>query len=342
MSSVLTDYARMPFAGYQVQFSPSYVAGSRLWSAGPFLRTLARLAAQPRARTGIVHIHLSHKGSFVREGGLAVAASRRGLPVVLTLHSGNLAEFQESHPRIVATVLRHADVIIVLGSALHQVLPPQSRGKAVIIPNAATVPAVEPAPAGSNGPTVLFAGEVSRFKGVDTLLAAWPRVHELVPDARLEIAGPTIDIVPQPLAGIEWLGPLPRPEVQRRLTTCRLAVLPSRYEGMPMFLLEAMGAARPVVATPVGEVPDLVADTGLVVEVGDAAALAAAISRLLTEPGTATRLGTAARERVVIRHSLPAVAAQLERVYDSVRPAPRRRARSMVVGTAKVAERVGR
>lgn len=82
---------------------------------------------------------------------------------------------------------------------------------------------------------------------------------------------------------------------------------------------EAMGAGWPVVATPVGEVPDLVADTGLLVEVGDVAGLAAALGRLLTEPDTATRLGELARERVSARHSVAVVAAQLAAVYDRVR-----------------------
>ena len=83
-----------------------------------------------------------------------------------------------------------------------------------------------------------------------------------------------------------------------------------------MFLLEAMAAGRPVVSTPVGDIADLVADTGLIVEPGDVAGLAAALIRLLTEPDTASRLGTLARERVVSRYSLGAVAAQLEEVYD--------------------------
>jgi len=316
MSSVLTDYGRMPFAGVQIQFCPSYSDDSRLWSIGPFLRTLTVMTTRPRRKLGTVHVHLSEKGSFVREGGVVLAASRRGLPVVVTLHGANLKEFQASHPRVVAAVLSRADVIIALGPAFRQLLPQNLRRKVVVVPKAATAPTGPAWAAGSNGPVALFAGAVGRRKGVDVLAQAWPLVREISPNARLEIAGPPDDVAPAPVAGIEWLGSRPRDEIQRRLTACRLAVLPSRHEAMPMFLLEAMAAGRPVVSTPVGDIADLVADTGLIVEPGDVAGLAAALIRLLTEPDTASRLGTLARERVVSRYSLGAVAAQLEEVYD--------------------------
>jgi glycosyltransferase involved in cell wall biosynthesis len=319
MSSVLTDYTRMPFARVKVRFCPSYSDESRSWSIGPFLRAVTTVSTRPRRKLGILHVHLSEKGSFIREGGVLLAARRRGLPVVVTLHGANLAEFQARFPRIVAAVLSRADVIIALGPAFRELLPPPLRAKVVVVPNAAALPGGPISPAGSNGPVALFAGEVSRRKGVDVLVQAWPRVREISPDARLEIAGPPGDFIPVRVDSVEWLGPLPREEIQRRLTACRLAVLPSRHEAMPMFLLEAMAAARPVVSTPVGDIVDLVDDTGLIVAAADSAGLADALGRLLTERETATRLGALARERVESGYGLAAVAAKLDEVYDLAR-----------------------
>jgi len=76
--------------------------------------------------------------------------------------------------------------------------------------------------------------------------------------------------------------------------------VPSRYEGLPTVALEAGLMARPVVATRVGGVPEIVVEqeTGLLVDPGDWRALAEAIEFLLTEPKTATEFGQAARRRI--------------------------------------------
>jgi glycosyltransferase involved in cell wall biosynthesis len=96
--------------------------------------------------------------------------------------------------------------------------------------------------------------------------------------------------------------------------------VPSRFEGLPLALLEAMLAGRAVVATGVGSMPDAVLDgtTGLVVPVNDAPALAAALRRLLADAGLRARLGTAARDLVCRRFTSAAMAAAYENVYAEI------------------------
>lgn len=93
--------------------------------------------------------------------------------------------------------------------------------------------------------------------------------------------------------------------------------LPSLDEGMPMILLEAAAAGLALVATPVGDVPELVRDgvTGLLVPCGEPAALAAALTRLRDEAGLAGRLGAAVREDVRRSHSRESMAARYAEVY---------------------------
>jgi len=76
-----------------------------------------------------------------------------------------------------------------------------------------------------------------------------------------------------------------------------VVVLASRREGLPNVLLEAMAHGRPVVATPVGGIPDLIQDdvNGLLVPVGDPVALASVLTRLAADPALGVRLGAAAR-----------------------------------------------
>ncbi|HEX6198806.1 MAG TPA: glycosyltransferase, partial [Thermoanaerobaculia bacterium] len=127
------------------------------------------------------------------------------------------------------------------------------------------------------------------------------------------------------LAGaVRLAGALPEDEVARRLARADLFVLPSvvapdgQMEGIPVALMEAMAAGRPVVASRLSGIPELVADgeTGLLVPPGDAGAVAAAVARLLEEPGLGARLGEAGRRRVAEEFRLAATVAELLALLD--------------------------
>ena len=108
-----------------------------------------------------------------------------------------------------------------------------------------------------------------------------------------------------------------RPDVADVLQAADVVTLPSRAEGLPLAVLEAMACARPVVATPVGGVPDAVVDevTGLLIPPDDRHRLAAAILRLLRDRDTAGRMGAAGRRRVEESFSLEGFASGVEAVY---------------------------
>jgi glycosyltransferase involved in cell wall biosynthesis len=108
-----------------------------------------------------------------------------------------------------------------------------------------------------------------------------------------------------------------RDDVPALLQAADAFALPSLDEGMPMILLETAAAGTPIVATPVGDVPTLIANdrTGLLVPPGDAKALGAALRRLRDEPGLAGRLCRSAREEVRREHSNDAMYTRYAEVY---------------------------
>ena len=111
-----------------------------------------------------------------------------------------------------------------------------------------------------------------------------------------------------------------RSDVSDLLAAADVFVLPSLFEGLPVSVLEAMAAERPVVATAIGGTDEAVTHevTGLLVPPRDAAALAAAIRRLLADPLLARRLAAAGRERVQREFSSAATARNVMRIYEEV------------------------
>ena len=110
-----------------------------------------------------------------------------------------------------------------------------------------------------------------------------------------------------------------RRDIPRILPLLDLFVLPSLYEGFGIAILEAMAAGKPVVATAVGGIPEFVVpgETGLLVEAGNAAALADAIRSLLRDPERARQMGIQGRARVLAAFQMSTVIRRHEQVYEA-------------------------
>jgi glycosyltransferase involved in cell wall biosynthesis len=111
-----------------------------------------------------------------------------------------------------------------------------------------------------------------------------------------------------------------RSDVPDLLAAADLVVLPSLFEGLPVSVLEAMAAERPVIATAIGGTDEAITSeaSGLLVPPRDPAALAAAIRRLQADPELGRSLASAARARVEREFSAEATAREVMRVYDEV------------------------
>jgi len=152
-------------------------------------------------------------------------------------------------------------------------------------------------------PVVLFVGVLERYKNVQGLARAWRLVAARLPAARLHVIGrgyehavveQLVQEFPEQIVWEQWV---PSAQVAAALDASTVLVLPSSSEGLGRIVVEAFARGRGVVATRVGGIPDVVEDgvSGILVEPDDAAALADALVRVLSDAGLARSLADGAR-----------------------------------------------
>jgi glycosyltransferase involved in cell wall biosynthesis len=287
-------------------------------------RTASRVR---RFRPDLVHTHLVHADVY---GTLAAARTRARL--VSTKHNDD--PFRSGRARYGERLLtRRADRVICITEALARFnrevvgLPPE---KLRVVRYGLDAP---PTPWGPpNGPELpaetLVLLSICRLvpqKGIDVAIEALARVHERHPDVHLLVLGEgplrselaslatRLDVgdavsFPGRVGDVAWW-----------LRRAAVLVHPARWEGFGLALLEAMLSERPVVASAVSSIPEIVAhgETGLLVPPGDESALASSVAGLLDEPARAKQLGAAGRERARTEFSVERMARRTAELYGS-------------------------
>ena len=323
-------------AGLFDRYPGTYVATHRPGSAwtkaamalGGWRRVAAALATLDAP---LVHVHTASRASFRRQSVVCLLARAAGRPYILHVHGGEFLKFyeQESGPlaqRYIRHTLARAALVIALSDEWRERLLSISPAAQIeVVPNGVPLPDLEaPRRLEDREPTLLFVGDLTRAKGVFDLIRAFARIAPRFPRVRLTLVGgepaPALrrvlaeSGVQERVACPGWLGPR---RLRAELAGAAFFALPSYAEGMPMALLEAMSWELPVIATPVGGVPQVIehGKNGLLVAPGDIDGTAAAIARLILEPALRQSLGTAARRTIATRFSLEATLDRLASVY---------------------------
>lgn len=241
------------------------------------LTNFSRAAKRAARDADLVHAHWLPSGAV---------ALRCGKPFVLQVW-GTDVELARRLPRVARPVLRRARLVIAASNALGEAARGLGAREVRVIPSGVELPpdtrdAADP-------PEVLYAGRLSPEKGILELLdAANGMKLTVVGD------GPLRDRVPQAR------GFVPHAELGPLYDRAAVVAVPSRREGFGVVCAEAMAHGRPVVASGVGGLLDLVVheETGLIVPPRDVEALRAALKRLLGNRSLRERMGANARERI--------------------------------------------
>ena len=229
---------------------------------------------------------------------------------------------------LVRRVLRRAKVIISISKYDTQPLGRLIKGIPVSIANPTGLEFFALAPSRPSEPRLLFAGVLVPRKNLEGLLNAFAQVRQAVPGARLIMVGPhpdpdyaqTVQDRVTSLAlgdSVDIVGFVDNDRLRHEIATARAVVLFSREETAPTIIAQAMAAGKPVVATRVGGVPEMVNDgeSGFVVESEDETALAERMLTLLNDQDLCLRMGARGHELALCRFNPEAVARQTVEAY---------------------------
>jgi len=330
-------------------FFPHFPAAThrKMSAAGNLRHATEWMRAVRRSVDAFTHLAAVEAPDLIvanRTVGWAIAApvSRRlGIPWVARAGS------RPVHPLaplgLLGLQLSFAPPVALLANcdAVRRDLEPWFHAPAFDLPNAVDVRRFDPARAPADRPAPLVVGIAARpapEKGLGFLLEAVAEINRRVPEAVFLWAGAfgwQAHFEEQARrAGLgqalRFLGHVD--DVAGFYAACDVVVLTSRrrsIEGSPNALLEAMAMERPVVATAVGGVPEIVRSgvEGILVGDRDVAGFVDAIETLLRQPLLRRRLGTAGRRRILERHAVPRVVGQLADILRSLVPSVERVAR---------------
>lgn len=294
-----------------------------------FYRRALSAIEQHQFEFDLIHAHWAYRSGFVA-GKLAQEFAK---PFVLTAQGSDIHSWLFEHRKRakILAALQTADAIIALNKNLRDKILAEgvAEDKLHVIPQGVDCELYKPSsintnnlrPATAESPFVfLCIANHHRVKGVDILLHALAQTDKKI-NLLLIGAGPeteALQSLAQKLglgARVTFAGAQPPESIPNWINAADAVVIPSRNEGGPAVLLQAMACGKPVVATSVGMVPAVITDErlGLIVPAEDAQALAAALERVRMMRWNASHI----RERV-LPFSWQNLSARIEDVYRAV------------------------
>lgn len=270
-----------------------------------------------RARgADVVHLNVAPAPSLplLRAMLLCAAARAGGAHTILHAHSGRLDRCTRSglYRALLRAALALTHAFVVVSSSAERTVSRLGSGKVVRVPNAIDPQSFLTGPKADDPPVLAFVGTVCERKGLldlrDALVALRERGFEpddlrviVVGDSTQEGIGIDSGIrTNYERAGLGWVeftGAVERDRVRAILAETSILCLPSYWEGSPLSVLEGMASGAAVIATRVGDIPEMTMGAGILIDPGDVRALADAIDRLVTSPTERGRLGNQGRKR---------------------------------------------
>lgn len=318
--------------GEDVIFIPTTLEGSRARKLSTAATAYAKYLSRLR-KCELVHVHMASRGSYRRKKTFIAAAVSHEKPVLLHLHGSEFAiwydeECTEKQRCDISHTFRLCSRVVVLSEEWRDFLLARricNPEQVEILHNAVDIPGDNSTDYTSN--TVLFMGRLDERKSPDVLLHAAARTLSAHPDARFIFGGdgdvPAYERLARELGICDrcsFIGWVAGEEKSEAFRNSSIFCLPSKNEGMPMSVLEAMSYGLATLATPVGGVPQVISDgvDGFLFPIGDVAALTERLDLLMSDMALKERVGKCGRDRVEESFSLDAFMDRIDAIYEAI------------------------
>jgi len=299
------------------------------------------------SRIDIFHIHVP---TPITRGFSGIFAKRiSGQPFILDLHDLWRNDYLSYNPQallartLMLYMFNESDLIITPGKILKSRLMNLGieEKKIKLVPNVVNTRQFNPnikRPSvkelyGIKGPLIFYHGHIMKMKGIDQLIKAAPKILKEIPETRFMIIGSGPDL-PQIISLIREFdltqsfvltGQVPREHLLDCLSSADVCVstphrTPANEAYFPIKVLEYMAMEKPVVATKVAEISNMIQHnmSGLLADPEDTEDIVSQIVRVLQDPRLAERLGQRARERVLKKYAAESVGKRLKSIYESL------------------------
>jgi len=310
--------------------------GSILHTPRQTMRALLQLHAAAKRGANVLHLQVSERSSFLRKGILALMARQLGMIVILHHHGAELIPFYMNTTKPIQKYVRYivglADGNIVLGHIWERFLIDKmgaSKQKVFVlrngVPDLAAVVSRNPSHGGRL--RILSLAQLCERKGTGDIVHALSKLKHRELDIEVVLAGGgEIDKyktlacelgVSDMLVVTGWID---RADVERQLSMADILILPSDNEGLPMAIIEALSLKLPVIATPVGAIPEVLEDERdcKMIPPHDPLALANAIATLAADRSLMAVLGEAGRKVYDAELTIDIFTERLWNIYEAV------------------------
>lgn len=331
MATVIQELLDVDLGPFELRMHPSYVDGSLLRRLSASLIGLLKFQFVKRSAC-VYHIHMASKGSTWRKRLYVLSLGSRSRRVVLHVHGGKYDLFWESCTELQKDLIRRmcssVGRVVVLSEEWKDFFVSQricDPERLIVLHNAVLIP--EGKVIDYDRKQILFMGELGERKSPDVLLRAVALLKDRHPDVRVVFAGNGDVEHYRNLAERLGVGSMVKFEgwvsgAQRERIYCESSIycLPSKNEGMPMSVLEAMAYGLATVSTGVGGVPQVIKDgeNGYLMRVDDYVQLAGLLEKLLDEEGLRRRIGEAGRNTISGSFGMDSYVEKLSEIYEEV------------------------
>lgn len=294
-----------------------------LKAASGWLKMLTKLTFDKKIK--IVHIHTASYNSFRRSAIFLKLANALGKKTILHIHGGGFKDYYATNPTWIAKTLNSSDAIITLSESWREYYASITNGPAIfILENIIANPNISKRNK-STKCNLLFLGKIEQLKGIyDLLEVLYQNKQNFSDKIELHIGGGgEVDKLKELISEYElenmvcYEGFVSGNKKEALLNNCDAYILPSYTEGLPVSILEAMSYGKPILSTPVGGIPEVVKDNGILFEPGDLTAIGKAIELIANDESQRKEMGLKSEE--IIKAYLPAnVEIKLEKIYTRI------------------------